>query len=154
MDSPIGKLKPKVVGKDTSQFIESIDGEHPDLGHFKVHFSSPSNAVAKSFLATDAVDLSQVNEILISGTGVVQVKSSLVNYYMSLMGYVPKEHMKSESSRFLAVQFTTLRSTTFDVVFESASFTNRPNRLIGAVFDEELKVSQKFCSKLDFSAAF
>lgn len=141
LDAPIGKLRPKLVGKEPTQYIESIEGEHPQLGRFNVHFSSASNVIGRSFLATDNVDLSQVKELIITGTGVIQVQSSFMNYYMSLIGYVPKEQAKSDSSRFLAVQFTVMQSTAFEVIFESASFKDRPNRLTGSVYEEELKVS-------------
>jgi hypothetical protein len=147
-------IAPKIV-KDGAQrghvsYIESIAGETPDLGKFQIRFSpsEPDNVLSRSFvsLRDDTLHGGRLVEAIMMNTGAVQVRSEYFDHFLSLMGGAPVPNDEQQpplpdNPNFAALQLTILRGTKFDIVYESGSFANRPNRLVGKVYDEELEVS-------------
>lgn len=151
-----GQIEP-ILSKAGTR-LNAVHGYSEELGHFKLSFpKSPSNTTYRhSYLATYSPGLDKLKDSVMNGIRVDAWERSRQTPYFVLGGrQVPKD--ADGKINFLMYQVTAELPFQMEVVFESSSFTNRPERLLGDVFDSLLqqhtmnfdqKFEQKFQLKM------
>jgi mannosyl-oligosaccharide glucosidase len=152
-DSMVGSggiLTPKVKTVDGTEksprthYITGISGKTPELGGFRLRFSNPLNAVARSYAATKVHgSYANIKESLINATDIIPVKSKYMAHYLGLRGALSQTGVVERSPNLVALQITFIGNTSLDVVFESDSYTTRPDTMIGTVYDKHLEVKSR-----------
>lgn len=143
-DSITSTLRPIISKTAPSDAIDIIHGSSSTLGDFTLRLSNATNVLAQSFLIThiDPIpDMRQLQEVMIAGTGVRDIQSPHLTLHLALIGIQPSPQKDTVASppNIVAIQITFLKSTTFDIIFESASASaDRVDTLTGDVFTTEI----------------
>ncbi|XP_052773711.1 mannosyl-oligosaccharide glucosidase-like [Mya arenaria] len=151
-----GHVEP-VISKN-GQRINSINGYSPELGHYRLSFpKSTSNSTHKhNYLITHATGLDKLKEAMMNGIRVeAWDKSRRVPYFVLGGRQVPID--VEDGSNFVVFQVTTELPYTLEVMYESGSIYERPNRLQGEVFSSLLaqhvsEFDKKFDEKFDLKS--
>lgn len=132
-----GQLEP-IVSKTGSR-LNSINGFSDELGYYKLGFpKSKSNTTYRhNYLITYAPGLDKLKEAIMNGIKVEAWDRARKVPYFTLGGKQVSRDAEGLAN-FLVYQVTTELPFEMEVVFESGSFVNRPDRLIGDTFDEAL----------------
>ena len=133
-----GKLEP-VISK-TGHRLNAVNGFSQELGHFRLIFpKSKSDSLHRhNYLITYASQLDKLNDAILNGIKVeAWDKGRTIPYFMLGGRQVPRD--VEGGPNFMVFQITTELPFEMEVIFESGSFTDRPNRLDGDTFDKLLK---------------
>lgn len=138
LDGDNGKLEPILANSR----LRSIQGSHEGLGDFELLLpKAESSSQKESYLVTHAKQLDQLHDIAIAGMGVEAWDKARTQPYFSLAGRrVPKD---VPGPNYIVKQITAVLPFTMEVVFQSASFTERLNQLSGNVFSSLLEQRKK-----------
>lgn len=150
--------------------LSSITGFSEELGNFKITFRKPvagesSNVKYASFNYLQAVSpgLERLTDIVKNSLNrrfVYSPPSGEKRQYIAVDTYKPLHHQGQQAqhdprkeSDFVLHQVTVQTPFQIEILFESGSFRNRPNQLVGATMTEELERRKaEFNSK--FEATF
>ena len=133
-----GQIEP-ILSK-SGQHIKAVNGYTEDLGHFKLIFpKSSSNTTHKyNYLLTYSPSLDKLKDAMMNGIRVdAWDKARKVPYFVLGGRQVPRE--AEGQANFAVFQVTAELPYEMEVVFESGSYVDRPERLQGPVFDEAMK---------------
>ncbi|XP_014255518.1 mannosyl-oligosaccharide glucosidase GCS1 [Cimex lectularius] len=132
-----GKINPSFAGA-----ITGVVGETQELGPFVVrYYNVTGNIVTKSYLSVESGGLHLLKETVRSTLRQITDKESR-RKHLVLPGDIT--HLQGEAGErvapnFIATQLEVNVPFELDVVFESASFIDRPNTLTGGIFQTALK---------------
>lgn len=110
-------------------------------------FPKPTNKVVLSnFLATHTPNIHSIKEVVMQSLGYNKIKKDMK--LIGLQGILPKrdENQRELPTNLYIQQWTFQLPFEMDVVFESASFTSRTQRLWGNIFTDAFK---KFSDSFD-----
>ncbi|KAA0202272.1 hypothetical protein HAZT_HAZT002463 [Hyalella azteca] len=146
-DDPSGSIQP-LVG--STQGPGALMGSAEALGTFRLHLLNSSGVVRHtSYLSTRHLGLDLLKETVFRSLRPIQSPGTKEKY----IGF-PGEHFPADSSshnaNYVAFQVTAELPFQIEVVFESDSFSQRPNMLMGDVFSRDLKkYSEEFDAQFD-----
>uniref|UniRef100_A0A131Y4M3 Mannosyl-oligosaccharide glucosidase n=1 Tax=Ixodes ricinus TaxID=34613 RepID=A0A131Y4M3_IXORI len=133
-----GQLLPSVATKSR---LEYVSGQTDDLGKFTVHFldRDTSNVVQHTYLSTVASGLETLHETVLRNLVVSQPKKGGRRLYVTRgSSFSLEDKERKRTPNFVLTQVTVMPPYEMEVVFESASFLERPSTLSGEEFDKEL----------------
>ncbi|KAI1887518.1 hypothetical protein AGOR_G00191140 [Albula goreensis] len=150
--------------------LGSITGSSEELGNFKITFRKPSAGEASSakyasynFLKTVTQGLEKLTDIVRNSLNrrfVFSPPSGEKRPYIAVDTYKPPHHHHQQKhadtrkeSDFVVHQVTVQTPFQVEVLFESGSFRDRPNQLVGSVMTEELE-KRKAAFDLKFERTF
>ncbi|KFM56880.1 hypothetical protein X975_00693, partial [Stegodyphus mimosarum] len=134
-------LKPTVVHEG---HLRSVHGYTDELGNFTFHFREieTSKTILKyNYLAAEALSLSHLKELVLRHHALFQAKERMQLQILGLIGEAAAYTRKSDKEykeNFFVYQVTFIPPFEMEVYFESASFTDRPWKLIGSFYNSEL----------------
>ncbi|XP_006629249.2 mannosyl-oligosaccharide glucosidase [Lepisosteus oculatus] len=150
-----GSLQAHVEEKNR---LGSVTGFSEELGHFKLTFRKPAAGEATSakfasynYLKTVSPGLEKLTDIVkssLSGKFIYSPPSGEKRHYIAVDTYRPpppshqQQQQRGETrkeSDFVVHQVTVQTPFQMEVLFESGSFRDRPNQLVGEVMTEELE---------------
>ncbi|CAG5928549.1 unnamed protein product [Menidia menidia] len=146
--------------------LASISGFSEELGSFKITIRKPVTGELSSakyasynYLQTVSPGLEKLTNIVklsLSRRFVYSPPSGEKRHYIAVDTYKPPHHQNQQKpadtrteSDFVLHQVTVQTPFQIEVLFESGSFSNRPNQLVGSVMSEELEKR-----KTEFNAKF
>lgn len=146
--------------------LASITGFSKELGNFKITFRKPVTGELSSakyasynYLQTVSPGLEKLTDIVkhsLNRRFVYSPPSGEKRHYIAVDTYKPPHHQNQEKptdtrkeSDFVVHQVTVQTPFQIEVLFESASYHNRPNQLVGSVMTQELEKR-----KAEFDAKF
>lgn len=133
-----GQLSPSVGAKSR---LNHVSGQTDDLGMFKVHFldRDTSNVLQHTYLSTVASGLETLQETVMHNLVVFQSKKGTRRLHVTGgNSFSFEDNERRRTPNFVLTQVTVMPPYEMEVVFESASFSDRPNTLSGEQFDKEL----------------
>lgn len=140
-----GHLLPNVEGKS---FLGSIDGDTPELGHFTATFldKNPENVLHYSYLSAVAPGLESLKETVLRNLMIHRRTKRPKELYVTRGAvFSAEDRERKRSPNFVLTQVTVTPPYELEVIFESGSFVDRPNRLSGDTYDQALaEYSGKF----------
>ncbi|XP_039607741.1 mannosyl-oligosaccharide glucosidase [Polypterus senegalus] len=162
-----GSLQPHIEEKNR---LGSVTGSSEELGQFKLTFRKPSaggNTIEKfasyNHLTTVSLGLDKLTEVVknsLSGRFVYSSPSGEKRHYIAVDSYKPPSPQQPKQrgeerkeSDFVVHQVTVQTPFQIEVLFESASFKERPNQLAGDVLTEELE-KKKYAFDEKFEKVF
>ncbi|XP_068607375.1 mannosyl-oligosaccharide glucosidase [Brachionichthys hirsutus] len=146
--------------------LASIAGFSEELGNFKISFSKPvtgesfsAKYASYNHLQTVSPGLEKLTDIVkhsLNRRFVYGPPSGEKRHYIAVDAYKPPAHQNQQKpadarkeSDFVVHQVTVQMPFQMEVLFESGSFRNRPNQLVGYVMTEEFQKR-----KAEFNAKF
>ncbi|MBN3311141.1 MOGS glucosidase, partial [Amia calva] len=161
-----GSLQAHVEEKNR---LGSVTGFSEELGHFKLTFRKPAageTAGAKyasyNHLKTVSPGLDKLTDIVknsLDGRFIYNPPSGEKRYYIAVDTYKPpslQQQQRGETKKegdFAVHQVTVQTPFQMEVLFESGSFRDRPNQLVGEVMTEELE-KRKSAFEVKFEETF
>ncbi|XP_076871767.1 mannosyl-oligosaccharide glucosidase [Brachyhypopomus gauderio] len=146
--------------------LGSITGTSEELGNFKITFRRPTAGEAASgkyasynYLQTKSPGLDRLTDIVknsLSRRFVFSPPSGEKRPYIAVDSYNPPPQPQKDDrieSDFVVHQVTVQTPFQIEVLFESGSFRDRPNQLVGSVLTEELE-SHKAAFDAKFERTF
>lgn len=133
-----GQVAPTVTDKS---HLQSVYGETEELGKFQIKFvdRDPKQVVHYSFLTTVATGLQTLKETVLRNIVVLQQKKGTSRYYVLKGHSLPTDpSLQKRALNFVVTQVIVQPPYEMEVVFESASFHDRPSPLTGEEYDKEL----------------
>ncbi|XP_054712390.1 mannosyl-oligosaccharide glucosidase-like [Uloborus diversus] len=124
--------------------LQSIKGYIDTLGNFTFHFREveTSKTILKyNYLAADAQSLTHLKELVTRHHALFQAKEHTQLQILGLIGEAAAYTRKSDKSykiNFVVYQVTFIPPFEMEIYFESASFTNRPAKIVGPLYNSEL----------------
>uniref|UniRef100_A0AAR2IP76 Mannosyl-oligosaccharide glucosidase n=1 Tax=Pygocentrus nattereri TaxID=42514 RepID=A0AAR2IP76_PYGNA len=134
--------------------LSSVTGTSEELGNFKITFRKPTAGGAASdkyasynYLQTLSPGLDRLTDIVKNSLNrrfVFHPPSGERRPYIAVDTYKPPPHQQQQKDNrierdFLVHQVTVQTPFQIEVLFESGSFHDRPNQLVGSVLTEELE---------------
>ncbi|XP_056136142.1 mannosyl-oligosaccharide glucosidase [Lampris incognitus] len=136
--------------------LKSITGFSEELGNFKVTFRKPVSGDLSSvkyasynYLQTVTPGLERLTDIVknsLTRRFVYRAPSGEKRHYIAVDASKPPQHQQQQKpadtrkeSDFVVHQVTVQTPFQIEVLFESGSFHNRPNQLVGKTMTEELE---------------
>ncbi|KAG9259869.1 mannosyl-oligosaccharide glucosidase [Astyanax mexicanus] len=136
--------------------LSSVTGTSEELGNFKITFRKPTAGGAASgkyasynYLQTLSPRLDRLTDIVKNSLNrrfVFHPPSGEKRPYIAVDSYKPPPHQQQQQQKdgriesdFLVHQVTVQTPFQIEVLFESGSFHDRPNQLVGSVLTEELE---------------
>lgn len=158
-----GSLEAHVEEKNR---LASITGSSEELGNFKITFRKPVTGELSSakyasynYLQTVSPGLEKLTDIVkhsLNRRFVYNPPSGEKRHYIAVDVYKPPHHHSQQKpsdarkeSDFVVHQVTVQTPFQMEVLFESGSFYDRPNQLVGSVMTQELEKR-----KAEFNAKF
>lgn len=146
--------------------LASITGFSEELGNFKISFRKPvtgelssSKYASYNYLQTVSPGLEKLTDIVkhsLNRRFVYSPPSAEKRHYIAVDTYKPPHHQNQQKtsdprkeSDFVVYQVTVQTPFQIEVLFESGSFHNRPNQLVGSIMTQELEKR-----KAEFNAKF
>jgi mannosyl-oligosaccharide glucosidase len=129
-----GILSPDIKG----HHIASLQGYHESLGHYVVKFPKPAKNLKKTnYLVTHTTRVDQLKEVILENMHAEAIKRGSNVQYAALAGNnVPRG--KGGAETLFVNQLTVTLPYEMEVIFESGSFTDRPNTFSGDLFQRDL----------------
>uniref|UniRef100_T1ISH0 Mannosyl-oligosaccharide glucosidase n=1 Tax=Strigamia maritima TaxID=126957 RepID=T1ISH0_STRMM len=135
-----GRIQPVLRGTT----LATVQGDSEELGPFRVSYeTSTSNIKMTSYLMTVAPGMHLLKETVLKNLAIFQLDKLKHVKVIGLVGNQMKGENEGKRPNFLAYQAVFTLPFEIEVVFESGSFADRPNRLIGDVFTSELAQHSK-----------
>ncbi|KAF3687732.1 Mannosyl-oligosaccharide glucosidase [Channa argus] len=135
--------------------LASITGFSEELGNFKITFRKPvigessAKYASYNYLQTVSPGLEKLTDIVkhsLNRRFVYSPPSGEKRHYIAVDTYKPPPHQNHQKpadtrkeSDFVVHQVTVQTPFQIEVLFESGSFHNRPNQLVGSIMTEELE---------------
>ncbi|XP_065813717.1 mannosyl-oligosaccharide glucosidase isoform X1 [Labrus bergylta] len=147
--------------------LASITGFSEELGNFKITFRKPVTGELSSakyasynYLQTVSPGLEKLTDIVkhsLNRRFVYSSPSGEKRHYIAVDTYKPPHHQNQQNpadirkeSDFVVHQVTVQTPFQIEVLFESGSFHNRPNQLVGSIMTQELeKRKSEFDTKFE-----
>lgn len=141
---PDSDLYPTVVNEG---HLQSVSGYVESLGNFTVHFTE-MNDVSKTilkynYLAAEAPNLAHLKEVVLRHHALFQAKERADLQILGLIGEAAAYTRKTDKKykvNFVVYQVTFIPPFELEVYFESASFTDRPMRMVGDPYELALEI--------------
>lgn len=130
-----GILSPEVKGRH----ISSLQGYHDSLGHYVVKFPKPTKNLKKTnYLVTHTTQVDQLKEVITRNMYAEPIKKGSNVQYAALAGNAVPRGKGGQETLFVN-QMTVTLPFEMEVIFESGSYTDRPDTFSGDVFQKALE---------------
>ncbi|XP_033105341.1 mannosyl-oligosaccharide glucosidase-like isoform X2 [Anneissia japonica] len=144
-----GSMQYKTNG---GSYLQEIHGVTNELGQFSLKFLNSKSTISTHFLSTYSPSIHVLKDV-VTRTGLRSYPFKGGKQIIGLVGDVLEKNQVTDfKPNFMVHQVTLPLPFEVEVVFESASFIQRPNQLSGSVFSQELiryrtKYDQDFDTK-------